>query len=130
MIPSNASVTASSCATACGFSIFAMSGSQAPAAFMIARAGSASSGPCTNDSAIMSARSISAQRRSASSLAESAGTLTRTPGRLRPLWSDTRPPTATRVHTRSPCTRATSSTTRPSSTRICVPGPTSPGRPA
>ncbi len=68
-----------------GFSIFAISGSRTPASSMIRRAGTASSGPWTKDSAIMSACRPSAQRRSASSLAVRAGTLTLTPGRLRPL---------------------------------------------
>ena len=35
-------------------------------------------------------------------LAVRAGTLTRTPGRLRPLWSETWPPVTTRVRTRGP----------------------------
>ena len=74
----------------------------------------------------MSARSASAQRRSSASLLVKAGTLTLTPGRLRPLWSETGPPTRTRVRTRSPCTAVTSSTTRPSSTSSRVPGRTSP----
>src|ERR1022692_1115319 len=62
--PSKASSTSGSAATACGFSIFAMSGSLAPISSMIARTGAASSGPCTKDNATMSARSSSAQRRS------------------------------------------------------------------
>src|SRR6185312_4997575 len=116
MIPSNAATTSSSAATAWGFSTFAISGKRTPISSMILRGGSASSGPCTKDKAIMSARSASAQRRSFASLLVKAGTLTLTPGRLRPLWSETGPPTRTRVRTRSPCTAVTSSTTRPSST--------------
>ena len=46
-----------------------------------------------------------AQRRSASSLSERAGTETATPGRLRPLWSETMPPSMTMVWTRGPSTR-------------------------
>ena len=84
MIPSNASTISSSVSTACGFSIFAISGSRTPVSSMIFLGGSASAGPWTKDSAIMSARSRSAQRRSASSLLVSAGTLTWTPGRLSP----------------------------------------------
>ena len=38
----------------------------------------------------------SAQRRSSLSFSDSAGTLTATPGRLRPLWSLTLPATSTR----------------------------------
>jgi hypothetical protein len=85
MIPSNAATTSRSAATAWGFSTFAMSGKRTPISFMIFRAGSASSGPCTKDKAIMSARSASAQRKSSASLLVKAGTLTLTPGRLRPL---------------------------------------------
>ena len=70
----------------------------------------------------MSARSRSAQRRSASSLPVSAGTLTWTPGRLSPLWSDTTPPVITLVRIRPSRTAWTSSTTRPSSTSTVSPG--------
>jgi hypothetical protein len=130
MIPSNASTISGSADTACGFSILAMSGSAVPDWSMIWRTGAASSGPCTNDSAIMSARRPSAQRRSSASLLVRAGTLTRTPGTLSPLWSETRPPVSTVVRTRGPSIPVTSSTTRPSSTRIWVPGRTSPASPA
>jgi hypothetical protein len=129
MIPSNVATISSSAATAWGFSIFAISGRRTPISSMILRAGSASSGPCTNDRAIMSARNPSAQRRSSASLLVRAGTLTLTPGRLRPLWSETGPPTTTRVRTRGPCTAVTSSTRRPSSTSSVVPGRTSAASP-
>jgi hypothetical protein len=52
---------------------------------MILRTGAASSGPCTNDRAIMSARKPTAQRRSCSSFVPSAGTLSLTLGTLRAL---------------------------------------------
>ena len=129
MTASNASTISSSVSMACGFSIFAISGSRTQTSSMIRRAGPASAGPCTKDSAIMSARSRSAQRRSASSLAVSAGTLTCTPGRLSPLWSETTPPMTTRVRTRPSCTAGTFSTTRPSSTSTRVRGPHVPARP-
>src|SRR6266581_1468455 len=45
-------------------STFAISGKRTPISSMILRGGSASSGPCTKDKAIMSARSASAHRRS------------------------------------------------------------------
>jgi len=85
MIPSKAATISSSAATAWGFSTFAMSGKRTPISSMILRGASASSGPCTKDKAIMSARSSSAQHRSSASLLVKAGTLTLTPGRLRPL---------------------------------------------
>ena len=77
----------------------------------------------------MSARRPRAQRRSAWSFAVSEGTLTLTPGRLMPLWSETKPPTTTRVRTAGPRTLTTSRTMRPSSTSTRSPGLTSSGRP-
>ncbi len=129
MRPSKASSTSGSASTACGFSILAMRGSRAPTSSMILRTGPASDGPRTKDSAIMSARRPSAHRRSCSSFVLSAGTARRAPGTFRPLWSDSSPPTSTRVRTRAPSTLVTSSTTRPSSTRIWSPVRTSPASP-
>ena len=71
----------------------------------------------------------SAQRRSSLSFSDSAGTLTATPGRLRPLWSLTLPPTSTRVVTSVSSTFTTRSRSLPSSTRIGSPSATSPGSP-
>ena len=77
----------------------------------------------------MSAPMRRAQRKSAISFSDSAGTLTATPGKLKPLLSDTRPPSITRVTTRGPSTATTSRVIRPSSTSTRSPGCTSPGSP-
>ena len=78
---------------------------------------------------MMSAPSRSAQRRSRMSFSDRAGTDTATPGRLRPLWSETMPPSMTMVCTRLPSTAVTSRVTRPSSTRMRSPRATSAARP-
>ena len=57
---------------------------------------------------MMSAPVRRAQRRSSTSFSERAGTETATPGRLRPLWSETMPPSTTVVWTRGPSTAVTS----------------------
>jgi hypothetical protein len=130
MIPSKASTISGSTRTASGFSILAISGTpERPASFMIFRATMASSGLRTKDIATMSTPVASAQRRSSWSLAVSAGALTATPGRLMPLWSETRPPTTTRVRTRVPATPVTSTWTLPSSIRMRSPARTSSARP-
>ena len=79
---------------------------------------------------MMSAPVRSAQRRSSMSFSDSAGTETATPGRLRPLWSETMPPSMTIVWTRGPSTSVTSRVTRPSSTRMRSPLVTSAARPS
>ncbi len=75
MIPSKARTISSRLSTACGFSIFAMTGRRMPSSSMIRWTSSMSAALRTKESAIMSARRCRAQRRSASSFSESAGTL-------------------------------------------------------
>ena len=96
---------------------------------MILWTSSASAGERTNDSAIMSTRSPSAKRRSASSFSLIAGTETTVPGSEMPLWSETRPPSTTRHTTSRPSTSVTSSETLPSSISSDSPGRTSSARP-
>ncbi len=129
MIASNASVISSSASTACGFSIFAMTGTRRPTSAMISCTRSMSAALRTNDSAMRSAPSSRPQRRSASSLSDSAGTFTATPGRLMPLLFETGPATMTRVVTTVPSVSRTSTRTLPSSISRKSPGFTSSGRP-
>ena len=84
----------------------------------------------TNDSAIMSHPTRSAQRKSSTSFSDRAGTLTATPGRLSPLLLEIVPPSTTRVTTRGPSTAVTSRATLPSSIKMRSPGSQSPGSPA
>ena len=83
----------------------------------------------TKESAIKSTPWRSAQRKSATSFSESAGTLTATPGKLMPLLSLTTPASVTLVITESEVTSITSSSTLPSSIKIRSPGLQSPGSP-
>ena len=53
----------------------------------------------TNESAIMSTPTLSAQRRSSSSFSDKAGTFTATPGKLMPLLFETSPAISTSVVT-------------------------------
>ena len=129
MIASNASVISSSASTACGFSIFATTGTRRPTSSMISCTRVMSEALRTNDSAMRSAPSSRPQRRSASSFSESAGTLTATPGRLMPLLFETGPATTTRVVTTTPSVSTTSTRTLPSSISRKSPGLTSFGRP-
>lgn len=78
---------------------------------------------------MMSTPRCSAQRRSASSLSLRAGTLTATPGRLMPLWSETGPATTTSVVTSVSVTPVARRATLPSSISSGSPTETSPGRP-
>ena len=112
-----------------GFSILAMTGTSTPTSRMMRRTSSASLASRTKDSATKSTLSDSAKRRSASSLAESAGTETATPGRLMPLLLLTRPPTSTSQRTSVSPTSRTRRRILPSSMRIGSPTETSPGRP-
>ena len=66
-----------------------------------------------------------AKRRSSSSLSDSAGTLTATPGRDSPLSLETSPPSTTRQNTSVPLTDTTVSAILPSSTRSRSPRRTS-----
>ena len=127
--PEEARAFFASVSMAWGFSIFAISGSRTPTSSMIRRAGTASSGPWTKDSAIMSACRPSAQRRSASSFSDSAGTFTATPGRLMPLLLETGPATTTSVVTTVPSVATTRTFTLPSSISRKSPGATSCGSP-
>ncbi len=129
MTPSNASTISARFSTACGFSIFATTGTVRPSSSMIRLTSSKSFADRTNDSAMMSAPSLRAQRRSSWSFSDSAGTETATPGRFRPLLFDTGPATSTRVTTRGPSTAVTRTSTLPSSMRIGSPTRASPGRP-
>ena len=101
-----------------------------PSCFMTSCTAVTSAAVRTKDNAIMSAPVRSAHLRSSMSLSDSAGTLTGTPGRLKPLLSETRPPSTTVVWTRGPSTFVTRSSIRPSSTRTRSPGWTSFGRPS
>ena len=58
-----------------------------------------------------------------------AGTLTGTPGKLMPLWSEIRPPSRTIVRTMEPSTEIARKHTRPSSIRMRSPAFTSPAKP-
>ena len=91
MVPSKARTISARFSMACGFSILAMTGRCTPTSSMIARTSSTSAAERTNDSAMMSAVSFSAQRRSSLSFSLMAGTETATPGRLMPLLSLRRP---------------------------------------
>ena len=92
---------------------------------MIAWTSAMSAGSRTNDSAIMSTRNDRAKRRSSRSLSLMLGALTRTPGRLMPLWFEIRPPSSTVSVTRTPSLASTRSFTRPSSMSTFEPGVTS-----
>lgn len=122
MMPSKAATMSSMFSTACGFSTLAMTGRRRPSSSMM-RCTSRMSRPLrTKERATTSKPARSAQRRSSSSFFDRAGTDTATPGRLRPLWSETMPPSITRVRTRVPSTPVTSRQTLPSSTRTRSPG--------
>ena len=129
MMPSNASMISSSAATACGFSIFAITGRNLPSSVMISCTRTISEALRTNESAIMSTPRRIPQRRSSSSFSESAGTFTATPGRLMPLLFETGPGTSTTVVTVVAFTSVARRVTLPSSMRSRSPGFTSPGNP-
>ena len=130
MKPSNAATISSRFSIACGFSIFAITGSITPSSRMIRRTSSASAALRTKLSATKSTVRCSANRRSSMSFSDSAGTETATPGRLMPLLLLTLPPTSTSVCTSVPSTSVTRSRTLPSSIRIGSPASTSPARPS
>ena len=125
MNASKASTIAYRLSMACGFSSFAITGTWRSSESMTARTPSTSLALRTKDRATMSTPWRRAQRRSRSSFSLSAGTLTGTPGRLMPLWSDTRPPTITSVITSVAVTSTALSSIAPSLIRIWSPGLTS-----
>ena len=84
----------SSRATACGFSILAITAARPRVIFF---ASATSSGRCTNDSATQSMPASSAASRSARSFAVSAANGMTVSGRLTPLRFETLPPTSTRA---------------------------------
>ncbi|CAB4616297.1 unannotated protein [freshwater metagenome] len=127
--PSKASMISSRFSTAWGFSTFAIVGMWIPSSRIISCTRTMSEAFRTKESAIMSAPSFSAQRRSASSFSESAGTFTATPGKLIPLLLDTIPATSTTVVTVRSSTWVARRPTLPSSIRSSSPTFTSPGRP-
>ena len=129
MTPSNASIISSSASTACGFSTLAITGRNLPSSFMISCTRTMSDALRTKDSAMMSAPSLIAQRRSSSSFSERAGTFTATPGRLIPLLLLTGPGTSTTVVTVVAVTSVARNPTLPSSISSWSPTLTSPGRP-
>ena len=129
MIPSKAITISRRLATACGFSILAMTGTRVPNSSMIACTSTMSAALRTNDNAIMSAPSFMPNRRSSMSFSDRAGTLTATPGRLMPLLLDTTPPMTVSVMTSVSVTSTARSITLPSSMSNTSPGRTSPGRP-
>ena len=129
MMPSNASTISTRLATACGFSIFAITGTRIPTSSMIACTSLISAALRTNESAIKSAPARSPQRRSSSSFSDIAGTETATPGRLIPLLLLTNPGWMHLVTTSLPLTSTTSTVTLPSSMRMRSPALQSPGRP-
>ncbi len=129
MTPSKASTISSMLSIAWGFSILAMMGTKMFSSVMIARTSSASDALRTKLSAMKSTPSRRAQRRSAVSFSDRAGTETATPGRLMPLLLETLPGTTTSVTTSVSSTDVTSRRTLPSSMSNGSPGFTSPGRP-
>ena len=129
MIASKARIIESKFLTACGFSIFAITGVRIPSSSIMRCTASISLASRTNESAIMSTPWRSAQRKSSTSFSESAGTLTATPGKLIPLLSLNVPPSITRVTTSVSLTEVTSRATFPSSIRRRSPALQSPGRP-
>ena len=103
MMPSKASTISARWSTACGFSILASTGSRTPSSSMIRRTSSTSAArphERQRDQVGLQAQRpaqvldvLLRQRRHAD---------TATPGRLMPLWSETRPPSTTRVHDARP----------------------------
>ena len=117
MIPSKARTMASRLSTASGFSSLAITGTRPrPVLSMILWTRSMSAGLRTKESATTSTRSDSANSRSETSFSESAGTVMFMPGRLRPLLSETGPPSVTRQTTSLPSMATTRRPTLPSST--------------
>ena len=127
--PSKDSTIPSIASRACGFSILAMTGTRRPSSSITLCTSSTSEALRTKLSAMKSTPIRRAQRRSSTSLSDSAGTDTATPGRLMPLLSLTLPPTTTVVCTSCPSTESTTRRTLPSSIRIGSPACTSSGRP-
>ena len=109
----------SSRATACGFSILAITSARPLA---IALTSATSSGRCTKESAIQSMFSSSAALRSARSLSVIAEVGMVVSGRLTPFLLETRPATSTTVAARPGSASATRSITLPSSMRMRWPG--------
>ena len=128
-MPSKASMISARLATACGFSIFAITGTLRPSSSMMACTSWMSDAFRTKESAIKSTPWRSAQRKSAISFADSAGTLTATPGKFMPLLSLTIPASVTFAITESEVTSITSRPTLPSSIKIRSPILQSPGNP-
>ena len=95
MMPSNASITASSRSRASGRSSLAMTGTRMPSASITDRTAAASAGDRTKERATRSTPSRRAKRRSSMSLSVRGGALTATPGRFMPLWSRIVPPRVT-----------------------------------
>ena len=106
-------------ATACGFSILAMTSARPLA---IALTSATSSGRWTKESAIQSMFSSSAARRSARSLSVIAEVGIVVSGRLTPFLLETRPATSTIVEARPSSASATRNITLPSSIRMRWPG--------
>ena len=129
MIASNAATISSKFATACGFSIFAMTGIRTPAESIIWCTRFISAASRTNESAIKSAPIPIAHFKSSSSFSESAGTDTAAPGKFKPLLLLTVPPSMTIVSILGAFTEVTSKATRPSSINIRSPTLQSPGNP-
>ncbi len=127
--PSNARTTSSMFSTACGFSTLAITGTRRPTSSITRWTSRTSAASRTKDSATMSQPISSANLRSSTSLSDRAGTLTATPGRLMPLWSEITPPSMTMQRTRGPSTSITWRATLPSLIRTVSPLETSPGRP-
>ena len=128
-MPSNASTISTKFSTACGFSIFAITGTRIPSSSIILWTSLISSALLTNESAMKSAPARKPQRRSSISFSESAGTETATPGKLIPLLLLTAPGSITLVTTSLPLTSTTSTVTFPSSIRMRSPALQSPGKP-
>ena len=99
MMPSAASMISSPFAAACGFSIFAISGTSTPRAVRCSRTGSRSSRRRTNESAKKSTPMSRPASISAMSSSLTAGSETVTFGRLSPCRDATLPPTSTLVTT-------------------------------
>ena len=114
MMPSAAWMISSPFAAACGFSIFAISGTSTPRVFRCSRTGSRSSRRRTNESAKKSTPMSRPTSISPMSSSLTAGSETVTFGRLSPCREATLPPTSTLVTTSPSRTSATRSRTAPS----------------
>ncbi len=128
MMPSAASRMPGKLSTASGFSILAMTLRSDFSRMRISLRPRMSSGRRTKERAMYSMSWPRQNLRSSRSFSVRAATLISTPGRLIPLRSLRVPPLTTRQRTSSSALVRTSSSSRPSSSRMRAPVPTSLGR--